>query len=247
MNRKISDAILEFFFSTRAQCLGCGDEQGCDCPFLCSECLALLKPSYVSASREEWRRSGLSSVRFVYYYGRPIRGLIRAFKFRGVKILAKNMAQDMNELLTLRGHADADVIIPVPLHPTRLRNRGYNQSEVLARALSEKCGIPVRTDILRRIRKTRQQSKLSHAKRRNNLKNAFVAVQNISGLRVLLLDDVITTGSTVCACAEALRAAGAADVHAISIAGVHARHRSEKTKIYRQTVPQKKIKKSHFF
>ncbi len=217
-------AILEILFPTRATCLGCGDERGCDEPFLCRTCRMLYQPSDVVSRREEWMEAGLMQAAFVFYYARPIRGLIRAFKFHGVKMLADEFGAQLARLMEKRRLGPYDMIVPVPLHPSRLRKRGYNQAELIARVLSDKCGIPVRTDVLRRVRKTRQQARLSHARRSENTANAFRA-EKVDGMRVLLVDDVITTGSTVAACTRALRAMGATDVQAMSVAGVRGRQK----------------------
>ena len=217
--RAIAEAILELLYPTRAKCLGCGDERGCDEPFLCEECRNLLRPVQILTVRNEWKERGLESAAFVYYYGRPIKGLIRSFKFHSVRILAGSMAQDMAELIKEKAAGDCDMMIPVPLHPARLRERGFNQAEVLARALAEKCGMEMRTDILDRIRRTKQQAKLSGIRRMGNTEGAFRAKKDLTGRRVLLVDDVVTTGSTLCACAEALKKAGAREVHAVALAG----------------------------
>ena len=228
MVRKLLETIAEWFFPSYARCLGCGDERGCSQPFLCDECARMLRKVNVTAGRDEWRRRGIESIAFVYYYGRPISGIIRALKFRGARILAKStatsIAADIAELLRERFNHGYDCIIPIPLHPARLSERGYNQSELLAREVSKLCGIEVRTDIIERKRNTKQQSKLSKKERGKNLLNAFTVKGDLSGKSILLLDDVITTGNTICACAEALTAAGAKDVRAVSLAGTHYCH-----------------------
>ncbi len=222
--RRYISFLKETLYPSRAKCMGCGDETGCEHPFLCNECKTELKPANIIAGRSEWRKRGIESISFVYYYGRPIRGMIRAFKFQGIKELGKHMAEDMVHLLESRCESSYDLIIPVPLHPARLYERGFNQSEVLARLISQQTAIALNTDILRRIRRTKQQAKLSRSKRLKNLKNAFLAKGNLTGKRILLVDDVITTGSTICSCAEALKACGVAEIHAISIAGTHYCH-----------------------
>ncbi len=228
MTWKWVDNVLEWLFPSYARCLGCGDETGCTQPFLCDECAGMLRKSNVTAGRSEWRKRGIESIAFVYYYGRPISGIIRALKFRGARILAKPMASsaaaDIAELLQERFQHGYDWIIPIPLHPSRLSERGYNQAQLLAEEVSKLCGIGVRTDVVKRVRNTRQQSKLTKKKRRENLLNAFKVKENLSGKSILLLDDVITTGNTVCACAEALKAAGAKEVRAIALAGTHYCH-----------------------
>ena len=105
-----------------------------------------------------------------------------------------------------------DLIVPVPLHPSRLRSRGYNQSLLLARVLGRQFEIPVSHRLLRRQRATLPQMGLSAADRRRNLRGAFRVTREIDGLRLLLVDDVLTTGATARECAAVLRAAGAEEV-----------------------------------
>ena len=220
--------IAECLFPSYARCLGCGNELGCSQPFLCTECAEMLHKANVVAGRNEWRKRGIESIAFVYYYGRPISGLIRALKFRGVRILAKPeesfIATDIADLLRERFNHGYDFIVPVPLHPERLSERGYNQAELLAEEVSKLCRIKMRTDIVQRVRNTKQQSKLAKKKRGKNLENAFAVREDLSGKSILLLDDVITTGNTICSCAEALKRAGAKSVRAISLAGTHYCH-----------------------
>jgi ComF family protein len=117
----------------------------------------------------------------------------------------------------------ADMVIPVPLHASRRRERGYNQAELLARAFASMQGLPVRTDVLMRVRATEAQTHLSQAERRRNVAGAFalsdpMAAKMIAGRRIMLVDDVTTTGSTLDAAAEPLRAAGAASVWGLAFA-----------------------------
>ena len=112
-----------------------------------------------------------------------------------------------------------DVVIPVPLHPTRKRERGFNQAELLAQLLSAKAGL-VMKEALERIRYTTTQTAFDRAERMENLHNAFRLRKkaHVRGLRVLLIDDVLTTGSTLSECARVLIAAGAISVHAATAA-----------------------------
>jgi len=110
-------------------------------------------------------------------------------------------------------------IVPVPLHPARERERGFNQARLIAVLLGRKLSIPVR-EALTRVRYTTTQTALDRAERIDNLRGAFHPrdTANAAGLRVLLVDDVLTTGSTLSECARVLKAAGALSVHAVTAA-----------------------------
>ncbi len=112
-----------------------------------------------------------------------------------------------------------DIIVPVPLHPTRERERGFNQASLLAESLSAQISTPSKP-VLERIRYTTTQTALDRAERMENLHNAFRLRKNadVRGLRVLLIDDVLTTGSTLSECARVLKRAGATSVHAATAA-----------------------------
>jgi competence protein ComFC len=112
-----------------------------------------------------------------------------------------------------------DVIVPVPLHPARQRERGFNQASLLAKLLSAQTSIPCRP-VLKRIRYTTTQTALDRSERMENLHNAFRLRKNadVRGLRVLLIDDVLTTGSTLSECARVLKRADACSVHAATAA-----------------------------
>ena len=112
---------------------------------------------------------------------------------------------------------NAEVIIPVPLHVKRLRTRGYNQAEVFARALSEEFGIPVDAHTLVRVRNTRPQKELSDVERKNNIENAFqTRINSIKYKKVILVDDIYTTGTTINECADVLKRTGVEDVYFVT-------------------------------
>ncbi len=112
----------------------------------------------------------------------------------------------------------AEALIPVPIHKSRMRKRGFNQAALVAERMGERLGIPVEKDILVRVKKTKAQKNLSDAERRENLKNAFqVSGNELKLKRVVLVDDIYTTGSTLDAGASVLREAGAEKVYFLSI------------------------------
>jgi ComF family protein len=113
----------------------------------------------------------------------------------------------------------ADVVIPVPLHPVRLRERGYNQAALLARAMTRRTGLTIDEQSLARRRATSPQVDLSAQQRKENVHNAFQCLNDsLAGKHVLLIDDVCTTGATLEACTIALREGGASSVQALTLA-----------------------------
>jgi len=111
-----------------------------------------------------------------------------------------------------------EALVPVPIHPSRKRMRGYNQAELIARALSEQSGIPVNTRLIIRSRKTLPQKGLNDGERQNNLKRAFKIRQNDVKLStIVIIDDIYTTGSTIDAMSEVLHQAGISDVYFMTL------------------------------
>jgi ComF family protein len=156
------------------------------------------------------------------YRGRGVvRDVIHEFKYGHQIHLRYIVAKWLREALDderLRGR-QFDLIVPVPLHPTRKRERGFNQANLIAELLSVDVAIPLRP-MLERIRYTTTQTALDRAERIENLRNAFRLRKNanVRGLRVLLVDDVLTTGSTLSECARVLKRAGALSVYAATAA-----------------------------
>ena len=119
----------------------------------------------------------------------------------------------------LAANHDVDLIVPVALGPKRLKERGYNQANLLASPCAIRLGVECNQRALRRIRETRSQVGLSIVQRQNNVSGAFIAdSKEVGGKRVLLIDDVLTTGATLNACAEALKQAGAVQIFSLTLA-----------------------------
>jgi len=155
-----------------------------------------------------------------------LRQLIHIYKYGCVRTLARPLADLLARALP-RDEA-FDAIVPVPLHWRRQWTRGFNQSALLARALARRLGLPV-SQALRRMRSTAVQAGLSNSSRRQNVAKAFRVrrtggvAANLAGRRILLIDDVLTTGATAAACASALKRGGAARVALLTVARVDRR------------------------
>lgn len=144
-------------------------------------------------------------------YDYPVDRLVHRFKFRRNLICGQALADEMLAMPGLSAAPRPDVLVPVPLHFTRRFMRGFNQAEFLARSLGRQLGIPVGADRLRRTRRTPAQSGLDKKARQKNIRGAFSG-QRLRGLRIALIDDVMTTGTTLAECTRAARLAGAKSV-----------------------------------
>jgi len=148
-----------------------------------------------------------------------VQDMIHEMKFRRKMVLADRIGKDLASLLNhLPEIGKIDLIVPIPLHPTRLRERGFNQSALMARSISREAGLPMEPWALKRTRYTRAQSKLDAEERKKNVRHAFSVSENMnfSEKTILLVDDVTTTGATMEACAVMLKRAGASQVIALA-------------------------------
>ncbi|MCW5976627.1 MAG: ComF family protein [Bryobacteraceae bacterium] len=146
-----------------------------------------------------------------------MRELVHLFKYGGIRTLDEPLGKMMGAALPVDERFD--VIVPMPLHWWRRWRRGYNQARLLANVLSRRTGLPVR-EAAQRKRATAAQAGLSNSERRRNVAGAFSSRRRaaLEGRRVLLVDDVFTTGATASACAAALKRAGAAHVSVLALA-----------------------------
>ena len=184
-------------------CAACrGGLVDCGPPF-CLAC-ARAQASPLSCARRDHRR-----LRAGFTWNEPLRAVVHAFKFGDVPELAGPLVAAAWARPGFAAHPRPDLVVPVPLHPLRRRERGYDQAAGLAREFGARAGVPV-VDVLERRRATRQQARLSAAARRVNVEGAFVVVAPalVRGRRVALVDDVVTTGATIEAAASALVPAG---------------------------------------
>lgn len=208
------------------QCVGCGTSGS----IWCSDCDALLErfvePLCHTCGLPLATWSGCPACRkikpalpvrsYARYTGRLVQGLLH-LKYRPDRQLASVMADWLVDLYH-RSAWQATLVVPVPLSRSRLKQRGFNQSELLANELAKRLGLPLGEGRLRRVKETRSQVGLDPSERRLNVKNAFQAEPGaFSGMSVLLVDDLYTTGATLSACARAIRRAGTDRVWGITV------------------------------
>lgn len=230
----IASSLLDLLFPPR--CAGCGRSGAALCatclasvrppaPPLCARCGRPLPASTPSVCVDCAAGHGprhLDAARSCAAYEGAVRNAVLALKFRG----QRRVARPLGELLASdarRAGWRPDVVVPVPLHRDRRRARGYNQAELLARACARRLGVPCATALMVRARATRPQVGLAAVDRRANVAGAFGLARpwDVAGLadkRILLVDDVLTTGSTLDAAAEALRAVAPAAVWGLAVA-----------------------------
>jgi ComF family protein len=175
--------------------------------------------------REEWCPScrrwklDIDGIRSPFAFQGVLRQAIHRFKYGGFKALSAPLAELLARNLESRP-LPGEVLVPVPLHPLRLRDRGYNQSGLLAREMGRLTGLAVEEQTLFRHRNSRAQARTPEAEeRRGNVSDAFgCRGHTLRGKRVILIDDVCTTGATLNSCAVALKTAGAASVWGLALA-----------------------------
>jgi ComF family protein len=151
-------------------------------------------------------------------YRGSLERLLQALKFERHDFLDDALASLLEETLRARGDLEFDAIAGVPMHASRERRRGYNQAELLARALARRSGLPCDMTLLARRAAGATQSTLPKAARAANMRGAFAASSRVKERSILIVDDICTTGETLRACATALRNAGASRVCAITVA-----------------------------
>ncbi len=225
----IMGSLLDLLFPPR--CVGCKSSGRILCPAciakiqplkspLCAHCGMPTTPG-LSCQRCSYHHLRLSGLHSVSAYQEPLRSFIHAFKYEG----KTRLAAPLGALLAHKYRASGlhvDMIIPVPLHSERLRQRGYNQAQLLAVACATELGIPQSAALLVRGRPTAAQVHLSPADRQQNVAGAFLLApayaRVLRGRKILLIDDVCTTGATLEACAAPLFAAGASGVWGLVLA-----------------------------
>ena len=239
--RQVAERVLDLLFPPHCivchsfgewLCKGCLAQVERICPPICYRCglpLALGATGCSTSSQEAptlcrqcaKTRPPLDVVRAYGTYHGPLKRAIQQLKYSDLRALAAPLAALMSEAWSAEPsiYPKTDVIVPVPLHPIRLQERGYNQAALLARELGTRQSLPVIEDVLIRTRATAPQVGLDAQQREANVFGAFhCTTDSLATMRVLLVDDVFTTGSTLKACCAALRDAGVSIVWAYTLA-----------------------------
>lgn len=209
-------------------CITCGEGLAEKEEFICTSCFYKLpKTDYHNNPgnalyRAFYGRAEIQAAAAYCYYakGSMVQGLVHEIKYKGKKELGTSFGKWYGaELKNTSPFSELDCIIPVPLHPKKLKRRGYNQSAFFAEGLSQVLKIPVLENGIKRQKDTETQTNKSRYSRWENVKDVF-AVENkeqLAGKNVLIVDDIITTGATMEACIHALNAAGVKSVSVASI------------------------------
>ncbi len=224
------EALLEFVYPSN--CLNCNEYIEQSGELICPKCWAKIETfdSIYCAKCTNNIPTGLNcsvcgtkdSIPFVTlgHFGNPLGEIIRKFKHHSFTKLGPELVDRLLEKHNkLVNKIKADLIVPIPLHSYRLKSRRFNQAEILADSLSERIGIPVNSKSLIKIRNTKDQKLLNHNERIKNLKDAYkVFGEDLRDKKIILVDDVITTGATINEARKEITKAGGKVVLAITIA-----------------------------
>lgn len=224
---RLGSALADLLFP--AHCLGCGRGGDYLCP-ACQDALPWIGPPFCRRCGLPLRRGELcpdcqasprdiDGIRSLFLMQGLAREAIHKFKYENLRALAWPLGGLLWRYLEANP-LPADALVPVPLHPRRLRQRGHNQAALLARELGQRSGLPVVEGMLTKIRHSPAQARASSAaQRRANVEGAFACRdRRLEGRRALLIDDVCTTGATLEACAATLKKAGAASAWGLTLA-----------------------------
>jgi ComF family protein len=187
---------------------------------LCAVCFDLLPHQ---ADGPEPRLPHIRHALVPFDYAYPVDHFVRALKFRGERIYGRVLGELLARAARNSGRPFPDLLVPIPLHPARYRARGFNQAAEIARHAAARLRLHIDAGALVRVIPTREQSGLSFAERRRNIRGAFRVVRQIAARRVALVDDVLTTGGTATEAARALLAAGVDEIELWSAARVRVR------------------------
>ncbi|OGN96505.1 MAG: hypothetical protein A2Z77_07560 [Chloroflexi bacterium RBG_13_51_36] len=226
-SRRLIELAVDSFFPRR--CVGCGKGGSLLCPECLEKLPRILPPFCPRCGRPQAsgivcpdcrrRKTEIDGIRSPFRFDEVMRKAIHELKYRNLKAISSRLAELLADYVRANP-VPGQVLVGVPLHPRRLRERGYNQSSLLARELGKRIGLPVVEDCLVRVRQAQPQVRaVDVEERRRNVAGAFVCRDEKSGgKQVVLIDDVCTSGATLESCAAALKNKGAASVWGLTLA-----------------------------
>ena len=216
MNRLIHTVfgrVLELLFPDR--CLGCGKKD----ELLCPAC------AFETKKQSRHKNSILFLDKLCYwglYEDKILSSALRRFKYHGTYGLAQPFSEMLKEIITpcLPPSGAETLVIPIPAHLSRKNDRGYNQAELLAEKLAEKIQLPFNSEVLTKSRNTKSQTSLPSQDRIFNVKNSFIVTnpEIVKNKKIILVDDIVTTGATLSEAARVLKEAGAEEVIGLVVA-----------------------------
>lgn len=219
-------AIFDFFLPRF--CTSCKTKLSVNEEFICENCFSNIEITAAERIESEYKRkfekekliSDFHSA-FIFHEGKEIQKLIHSLKYDKNYKAGYFLGKVTSELLVEKITSwECNIIIPIPLHSLRRADRGFNQAKEIAKGISKHLSIPLETNILKRIRFTKTQTKLNLKERKENIEGAFQfrKGRSVKDKNIILVDDVITTGATISECAKILLANGANKIYALSVA-----------------------------
>ncbi len=213
---RLLDPLISIFIPS--SCIFCGQELPAPRRVVCHTCykaLPRLSSQLLKILQDEIEPRHFSRLFIPFEFSERIQNLIHLIKYRNFLTLGEYFAYSISQLIQ---NPVYNIITGVPLNPVRRRERGYNQSEVIAKHLAFMLDLPFDPHLLERDKNTVSQTNLNREERKANVRDAFICTRNLTGQTVLIVDDVITTGSTLNECAKICKNSGAAQVDLAAVA-----------------------------
>jgi len=207
--------IIDFVYPNN--CVICNklvnERQNC----ICKPCLSKFEHTWLEDWIDKLRFSdGIEEVYSSWYAFGFMNDIIHSIKYHNQPRLGEELGREMATEIPIDELGEIDLITAVPLNPVKNRDRGYNQTEWICKGLSKEWNVPYQFNLLKRVKYTQTQTDLSTADRKENMKNAFISTNTIDSLSIVIVDDVITTGATLSACAVELKKCGASKITGVS-------------------------------
>lgn len=212
--KKILKFILSLIYPDK--CIFCGDiiPLNCEDKFVCNDCIETL-PYYDSKTDTD----KIKNFTAVFYYLGKVKNTIHRFKFRYHPEYSQKLGEFMEQKIRFMNITEYDCIVAVPMYYKKEKRRGFNQANLLAKELSKRTGIDLAENLLIRTKATKPQLELNHIQREENVKDAFKVINKgcFKGKRIILIDDIYTTGSTAKSCIDILKIDGADEVFVFTL------------------------------